>query len=245
MSFAFNRALAIVPARGGSKRLPRKNLRLLGGKPLVCHTLEAAIGSQCFKDIWLSSDDAEILALAARYEQVDARRREAEWAGDRTTIFSFLHHLVKAPDVADKYDAICLMLPTVPFRTPGSVRAVAEKLTKETDSAISVCRYDFPPQFGVYLDGENGEIRPAFDPSPLVTGATRSQDQAPIFHPNGAVYFSWVESYRQHGTFYRGRCRGVEMDAQESVDIDTEADLDYAEFVLQNRNKSRQSAGQD
>ena len=235
MKLAFRRALAVVPARGGSKRLPRKNLRLLGGKPLVCHTLDAAIDSGCFAEIVLSSDDPGILALAGDYPQVRPHRREADWSGDRCTVFDFLHHLVTEGGAGEGCDALALLLPTAPFRTVRSVRGVAAMLTREVDSVVSLCRYDFPPQFGVYLEEATGEIRPAFDPSPLLSGATRSQDQAPILHPNGAVYMAWIDAYRQYGTFYRGRCRGYEMDRYESLDIDSEADLEYAEFLLRNQ----------
>lgn len=238
MSFSFRNALAVVPARGGSKRMPRKNLRLLGGKPLVCHTLETAVESGCFADIMLSSDDPEILDLAAGYEEVTAKMRDPDWADDQATIFEFLHHLINEDHIAPSYDAVALLLPTAPFRSVGSIRGAVALLSPVVDSVVSLCRFDFPPQFGVYLDDKNLEIKPAFNPSPLLSGDTRSQDQVPILHPNGALFIAWRQSYSRFGSFYRGQCLGYEMSRMESIDIDTEADLEYAEFVLQRHNTS-------
>jgi CMP-N-acetylneuraminic acid synthetase len=232
MTFPFERALAVVPARGGSKRLPRKNLLDLGGKPLVCHTLDSAVESGCFAEIRLSSDDAEILALADRYPEVDPAPRSPEWASDGATVFEFVRQLVLDAGEDAPFDAIALLLPTVPFRRPETVRAAASALTPEVDAVVTLCRYDFPPQFAVTLDGGDRLLVPVFDPSPLVSGRTRSQDQVPMLHPNGAIFLAWWQSYRLHGSFYRGVVRGHEMSRSESVDIDTSEDLEYARFLL-------------
>jgi CMP-N,N'-diacetyllegionaminic acid synthase len=241
MNYAFSNAIAVVPARGGSKRLPGKNLRSLGGKPLVCHTLDVAVKSECFSDVVLSSDDPGILAIADNYREVRPVLRDADWAGDKVTIFDFLQHFIRDEGLLETHDAIALLLPTAPFRNIENVRTAAALLNTDVDSVISLCRYDFPPQFGVYLDGDKHEIKPVFDPSPLTTGKTRSQDQAPILHPNGAIFIAWTESYAREGSFYRGRCLGIEMSRGESIDIDTEDDLEYAEFIMQKQKTNKVS----
>lgn len=237
MNYAFRKAIAVVPARGGSKRIPGKNLRLLGGRPLVCHTLEAAVKSGCFDEIILSSDEPDILNIANDYEKVTPKRRDVHWSGDKVTIFDFLRYFIQENNLNKTCDAIALLLPTAPFRSTQSIRNTAALLTARVDAVVSLCRYDFPPQFAVYLDNESHEIRPVFDPSPLTTGETRSQDQVPMLHPNGAVFIAWTESYLRNGSFYRGRCLGYEMTRSESIDVDTEDDLEYAEFLIRKQNQ--------
>ena len=228
------RALAIVPARGGSKRLPRKNLLELGGKPLVAHTLDAAVASGCFSEVRLSSDDEEILEVGAR-PGVTPMLREAKWASDTATIFDFLKTV--AAESTD-FDIISLLLPTAPFRGENIIREAFKLLTDDVDAVVSFRRFDTPPQFAVTLGEEDGIMRPVFDSSPLITGKTRSQDQAPMLHPNGAIYLSWWRSYQRFGSFYAGRTRGYEMSAEESVDIDRMDDLLYARMLFERRETS-------
>lgn len=235
MAMNFKKALAIVPARGGSKRVVGKNLRMLHDKPLVVHTLDTVVASGCFDKVVLSSDDDQILALGEALEGVSPVRREPEFSGDHATIFSFLHHFTQHSEFAGHYDAIALLLPTAPFRSVETVQKVAEGLDRDVDSVITVSPYDFPVQFAVNVSEENQLIEPLFNPSPLVSGNTRSQNQAPVYHPNGAVFFAWWDSYAETGSFYKGKTRAVVMDKKESVDIDTEDDFVYAEYLMRTR----------
>lgn len=229
------RALAVIPARGGSKRVPRKNLQQLGGKPLVAHAIEAALDAGCFSDILLSSDDEEVRAVGASYQGVSAEDRAAEMASDTATVFSFIAALVARADLARRYDVIALLLPTAPFRRGEHVRAGFKLLEPGVDAVVSVAPYDFPPQFGVFLDTETNAIRPFVEPSPLHTGRTRSQDQQRIYHPNGAFYFAWWASYARNRSFYLGKVRGCPMTRADSVDIDDAEDLAYAQFLWNRR----------
>jgi CMP-N,N'-diacetyllegionaminic acid synthase len=230
--------LAIVPARGGSKRVPRKNLRPLGGKPLLCHTLDAALGSRCFTDIMLSSDDDEVLAIAAHYQGVVADRRDERYATDHATVFSLVASIVARPELVRRYDAVALLLPTAPFRGALHVRDCLALLDGDSDAVVSVTRFEFPPQFGVFVDPTSAHAIPVWDPSPLLSGQTRSQDQAPVYRPNGAIYVSWWDAYYRLGTFYGARMKCYPMSREESVDIDSEADLEYAQYLL-DRARSR------
>jgi CMP-N-acetylneuraminic acid synthetase len=224
------RVLAIVPARGGSKRVPRKNVQTLAGKPLVVHTLLAAVDSGCFARVVLSSDDPGILAIGASVAGVTAEARAVALAGDTVKVVDLILSYAGREDVARDFDAIALMLPTCPFRRARHVREGMALLTPEVDGVISVTNYEFPPQLGVTL--ETGDIMKGFvDPSPLLTGNTRSQDQAPVFRPNGALYGAWLESFRRERSFFKGRVRGYRMGRLESVDIDDATDLDYARYL--------------
>lgn len=226
-------ALAIIPARGGSKRLPKKNLQLLGGLPLVCHTLNAVEQSKCFTKVLLSSDDPDILSLTEQYKIVEAAPRPKELSGDFVTALTLVNTIVKQPDICENYDIVALLLPTAPFRTSQNIQEAFELLNNDIDGVVSLTSYEFPPQLSVTLDNEF--ITPVFDPCPLLTGNTRSQDQKIIYRPNGAFYIQWMDKFLKNQNFWKGKIKGYVMERIDSVDIDDKIDLQYAEFLLQNK----------
>jgi CMP-N-acetylneuraminic acid synthetase len=229
------KALAIIPARGGSKRLPRKNLRPLGGRPLVAHTLAAAADSGCFSRILLSSDDEEMLAQADGFEGVDAWPREEVLSGDKVTALTLVESIIEKNGFDAEYDVVALLLPTCPFRTAQHVREGFELLSEDVDGVVSLTTYEFPPQLSVTLGDDDGYIRGVWDPCPLITGDTRSQDQATIYRPNGAFYIQWMARFMVNRNFWKGDVRGYAMDREDSVDIDDERDLEYAQFMWERR----------
>jgi len=224
--------LAIVPARGGSKRLPKKNLQSLGGKPLVCHTLDAAESSGLFSSILLSSDDPEILRLANGYISVEPVVRKTDLSGDLITALTLVNSIIEDPQIHNRFKVVALLLPTAPFRTAEHIRDGMQLLTPEVDGVISLTPYEFPPQLSVNL--RHGEVHPVFDPCPLITGDTRSQDQEPIYRPNGGFYIQWMSSFLRNRNFWKGRVKGYVMSRNDSVDIDDENDLRFAEYLIQN-----------
>lgn len=227
------KSLAIIPARGGSKRLPKKNLQILGGKPLIAHTLDTVEQSQCFTKALLSSDDPDILVMADNYDMVEAVARPEALSGDQVTALTLVNCIVAEPEISDNYDVIALLLPTAPFRKAQHLRDALKMLTKEIDGVVSLTQYEFPPQLSVTL--ENDFIAPVFDPCPLITGNTRSQDQSVIYRPNGAFYIQWMEKFLINKNFWKGRVKGYVMDRIDSVDIDDISDLEYAEYLLRKR----------
>lgn len=227
------RSLVVIPARGGSKRLPRKNLLDLAGKPLIAHTIEAAVQSGCFGQILVSSDDAEIRSIAETYPGVEADNRAAELGGDRVKVVEVIAEICQRPSVQENFDMIGMMLPTAPFRLLADIRAGHAALTEDVDGVISVAPYDFPPQMAVTLSEEDGVMAPLFEESPLLTGNTRSQDQAAAYRPNGSYYLSWVESFLRRRSFFTGRVRGVAMTRLGSVDIDEAEDLALARLLAE------------
>ena len=178
------KALAIVPARGGSKRLPGKNLRPLNGKPLIGYTIQAALRSECFQKVLFSSDDEELLEVARGFG-ADAEERPAYLAADTAKVLELVNVLADREEFQREFDIIALLLPTCPFRRPSDIRKGMELLTREVDSVVSVTDYEFPPQLGVKVDPGTGLLEGLFDPSPLVTGDTRSQDKERILRPIG------------------------------------------------------------
>jgi CMP-N,N'-diacetyllegionaminic acid synthase len=227
------KSLAIIPARGGSKRLPKKNLQILGGKPLIAHTLDTVEESQCFTKALLSSDDPDILSMADNYDSVEAIVRTEELSGDKVTALTLVNSIVSQPQISENYDIIALLLPTAPFRKVQHLREAFQVLSKEIDGVVSLTQYEFPPQLSVKM--ENGFIEPVFDPCPLITGNTRSQDQYVIYRPNGAFYIQWMEKFLINQNFWKGKIKGYVMDRIDSVDIDDIADLEYAEYILRKR----------
>lgn len=229
------KSIAIIPARGGSKRLPRKNLIDLGGKPLVAHTIEAAIDSGLFGKIILSSDDDEILAIGDSYQEITNERREAELAGDKVKVIDLIRQIAARRDVAEEFDVVSLLLPTCPFRTSRDLIDGFAMLTEDDYSVVSVCPTGEPVQLVVGLDESTGVMNTEalLNPSPLVTGQTRSQDFQPYFRVNGGFYFAWIEKFKEKENFFQGTVKGYVMDAERSVDIDYESDLEIARFMLE------------
>lgn len=225
------RSLAIIPARGGSKRLPGKNLLDLAGKPLIAHTIEAAVASGCFGKVLVSTDNSEIGSVASRYPAVTVDIRDPALAGDTVKVAAVVTEICARPSIQAEYEAICVMLPTAPFRRLKDIRAGFASLDREVDSVVSFAPYEFPPAMAVMLVGERQTMVPLFDPSPLINGNTRSQDQVTSFRPNGSFYFSWISSFLNLGSFYTGRVRGVIMTRFGSSDIDEKADLELAQMI--------------
>lgn len=226
------KTLAIIPARGGSKRLRKKNLRKLGNQTLVDYTLSAAQESECFSKILLSSDDGDILNLSDGYETVVPLERPTRLSGDHVTALELVCEITSSEEVRDSYNTIALLLPTCPFRTAKHIREGMSLMTPDVDGVISLTTYEFPPQLSVTL--EDDKIQPVFEPCPLITGDTRSQDQKTIYRPNGGFYIQWMEAFISNQNFWKGNVKGYQMERLDSVDIDTELDLQYAQFVMEN-----------
>lgn len=223
--------LCVIPARGGSKRLPRKNLALLDGLSLVQRSLETAVASRLFKTILLSSDDEEILAQAAPYcPKVQAIKRDPSLAGDHSTVLELVCNLVD--HYAEGHDMVGLVLPTAPLCSAEHLREGYKLLMSHTnaDGVVSLTKYEFPPQFAVAL--QRSFVTPFMEDSPLVSGKTRSQDQALLYRPNGAFYFHRLPAFLEHQNFWKGSILGYIMSRRDSVDIDTEFDLRLAELML-------------
>ncbi|MCK4827635.1 acylneuraminate cytidylyltransferase family protein, partial [bacterium] len=172
--------LAIIPARGGSKRLPGKNIKEINGKPLICYTIEAAINSDCFDTLLFSSDSEEILSVARRYEQVTIDRRPASLAGDKVKVIDAVCEIIDREEMQNRFDTVSLLLPTCPFRRASDIRKGFDLLDQSVDSVISATSFEFPIRMSFELAENTQELRYLFDPSPLVTGNTRSQDHAPV-----------------------------------------------------------------
>ncbi|MES1935628.1 acylneuraminate cytidylyltransferase family protein [Salinisphaera hydrothermalis] len=229
---AANKALntvAIIPARGGSKRLPGKNKRLLGGKPLIQWTLEAARDSGVIDLIVVTSDDEEVLAIARANWAMAIKRPDALASDTATTVDTVLHALQHLTDNGFAYERIMLLQPTSPLRRAAHIReALARMSDTNAASVISVCETEHSPLLSNTLppDGSlDGFIRPE-------AKGLRSQDLPTYYRLNGAIYFITRDAFFNYRAFDPPSAFALIMEPSASVDIDTAADLRLAEFFL-------------
>lgn len=225
------KTLAIIPARKGSKRLPNKNMQLLGGKPLFVWMLEAAQKAKEIDRLVVSSDGEEILAMARSYDQRFALNRPAELAEDSSpTIDCVLHALQTLEQQKEgPFDIVVVLQPTSPLTLPLDIDHTIQHLKKtKADTVVSVVELDHwvhPAKLKMmkedrllpYLEAENGRMS--------------YQELPRIFVRNGAVYASWRDVIEQK-TVIGKDCRGLIMPRERSVDINELLDIQFAEFLI-------------
>lgn len=227
------RILGVIPARGGSKGVPRKNVRALAGKPLVVWTIEAALSASHLDRIVLSTDDEEI-AQAGRNAGIDVPwLRPSELAQDATPTLPVIEHAVgMAQGDGDDFDAVCLLQPTNPFRTPGLIDACLDRfVTSGADSLVTVLRVpDEHNPHWVYFEQDGRLVLSTGAPTPIA----RRQDLPAAYHREGSVYVTSINVLAS-GSLYGERVIGFEVDATTSVNIDDEDDWARAERLLARR----------
>lgn len=227
------RVLGLIPARGGSRGIPRKNIKLLGGRPLLAYAAESALAARRLARVVLSTDDEEIAAVGAKLGLEVPFMRPPELAGDRTPTLAVLQHALDSLTTADPFDAICLLQPTDPFRSAADIDACVDLFcVKNADCVISVHRVPekYNPHW-VYVPREDGTLSLATgEMSPIA----RRQDLPPAFHRSGAVYVSRADVIRR-GSLYGERVFGYETCADDSVNLDSWDDWSKAEEILRRR----------
>ncbi|HET8762919.1 MAG TPA: acylneuraminate cytidylyltransferase family protein [Gemmatimonadales bacterium] len=225
--------LAVITARGGSKGLPGKNIRPLGGRPLIEFTLLAAAGSARITETIVSTDSDEIARVARQAGGVVPFMRPAELAQDETGHLPVIQHALRAMEElrGRHYDMVVTLQPTSPFRLPEDIDGTIDAL-RETgaDGAVAVCEVapSAHPVKAKRLEG--GLLHPFCLPEPE---GLRRQDLPPAYRRTGAVYVSRRETLLQQNRFYGDRIAAYLMPARRSVDIDTPLDWAVAELVLQ------------
>jgi CMP-N,N'-diacetyllegionaminic acid synthase len=222
--------LAIIPARGGSKRLPRKNLLDLCGKPLIAWSIEAALKSKYISKVIVSSDEEEILNIAKEYK-ADFIKRPDELASDTATTFDALNHTLEN---VEKYDYVVLLQPTSPLRTEKHIDEAIELLKeKNADAIISVCEVEHSPLWSNTLD-ENLDMSNFLRDEVL---NKRSQDLPKYYRLNGAIYICKTDKLLENkGFFLKENIYAYKMNKKHSVDIDEEIDFIIAEKLMQHNN---------
>lgn len=234
------RTAAIIPARGGSKRLPRKNLALLGGMSLTTHAIRAA--SVC-DDIWVSTDDGEIAAHAAR-EGARVIMRPPYLATDTSSTEDAITHWLRAREADEKPDAIVLLQPSTPMLHGAESHVMAACLLLRDgrhDSVVAV-EQDAHRAFDGRVYPRDGEL-PEWRPFRPVMSRPRTQDVRPQGTECGAFWVFTREHYERTGCRQGGDCRAYVVPRWTSVDIDTAEDLAAAEALLSMRAVYRRAEG--
>lgn len=221
--------IAIIPARGGSKGLPRKNIRDLLGKPLIAYTIDAALSAKCIHRVVVTTDDREIAGIARlQGAEVPFLRPENLAQDTSRAVDVYNHALLELEHCGERIEEFCVLLPTSPLRTAWHIdEAFGLFRDNNADSVLSVTAYDHPI-FWALEKAEDRRIRQMF---PEANNKNR-QELPEIVRPNGAIYI-FTRSFFSRGIGYFGeRSFGYEMRQEDSIDIDTEMDLRLAEFIL-------------
>ena len=221
------RNLAIIPARGGSKRLPRKNVLPFAGKPMLVWSAEAAQQSGQFQRVIVSTEDEEI-ALVAREYGLDVVMRPEHLATDASRCVDVCLHLLDELEAqGESFDALCCLYATAPLRRREDIAATMALLgdtqRNEADFAFAVVEYAHSP-YQALITEKGGYLTPAW---PLVVSAKSQSLPTPVIG-NGSTYAARVTAFRKYGDFYGPRLRGHVMPKLRSIDIDTLEDYEMA-----------------
>jgi CMP-N-acetylneuraminic acid synthetase len=221
--------VALITARGGSKRLPRKNVRLLGGKPLIVWTVEAALAAKNVRDVIVSTDDHEIASVASEAGARVPFLRPPEISGDlaphREVVAHALNWLEHEAHSLPKF--LCILQPTSPFRTSEDIDAVIElAVSRDADAAISVAQTPVHPSYLYRVDQESHAqlFLPRGDDTYF-----RSQDLEPLYYVNGGVYVLRPDTFRERSAMLPENPLAYVMPAERSADIDDALDFELAE----------------
>lgn len=227
--------IALIPARGGSKGIPRKNLAILDGIPLIGHTIRAAQESMLIDSVWVSSDDEETLGVAKVFG-AQSLTRPYEFANDTASSVDVVKHFLNSGISELKDDSIIVYLqPTSPLRNGKHVDlALYSMALAEVDAVISVVEAEKPPQKAFSIDA-NGNLKSLFDER---LSNARRQDLPPCYFPNGAIYAFRVHAFNSRDGFPSNGSVPYVMQASESIDIDSEDDFARAEIMIRKNNGS-------
>lgn len=215
--------LAVITARGGSKRIPGKNIKEFCGKPIIAYSIEAALDSGVFDEVMVSTDSEKIAAIASEYGASVPFLRSEETSNDYATTADVVYEVLNEYKKIEKqFDAFTCIYPTAPFLT-GQKLAEAAGLLNDADAVISVVRFSFPPQRAfVIRDGSVTFQFPQFE-------RTRSQDLEPVYHDCGQFYICRTEMFMEKHSLILPRTKPYELPDEEVQDIDNISDWAIAE----------------
>lgn len=226
--------LAIIPARGGSKGIPEKNICLLNGRPLISYTFDAAKASQRLTKIILTTDSAKIAEVGRKAGIEIPFLRPAELAMDETPTLLVIRHSLNWLAEKEGYipDIVVNLQPTAPLRKPEHIdEAIGLLITSGADSVVSVTQVPghFNPHWQFCIKNERLKI---FSGEPLAEIVTRRQELTPTYTRNGAIYAFWRRTINETGSIYGNDCKPYIMEPEISVNIDSLDDWVLAEERL-------------
>ena len=226
--------LALIPARGGSKGVPRKNIRLLHGKPLIAYSIEAAKAARGLDGVFVDSDDREIIEAALRLGAEAPWIRPAEFATDSASVVDAVLHFARRFERERGIlpRAVVLLQPTSPLRSCASIEVgVNLFLRNGGESVVSVSAAREHPHAARKIDREG--VLQEFIPG--AEDPACRQDLPPAFVVDGGIFISTITNLETQRSFFSPRTRAIRTPAEESLDIDTMRDWEFAEFLLGRR----------
>ena len=219
------RVLAVVPARGGSKGIPGKNLKAMAGRSLLHRTIDQALAAHTIDDVVVTSDEAEILRHASEVAGVRTIERPRELAADDTAMWPVVVH---ALENSSPCDVVVLLQPTSPLRLPTDIdSAVTMLVERKANSVMSVCEVSTSP-YWMFTIGSGDKLQRILPKQP----ATTRQELPPCSEINGALYVVTTDWFRQSQVFVDDETLAFVMPRERSVDIDTPEDFALAERLL-------------
>lgn len=227
------KSIAIITARGGSKRIPKKNIKDFCGKPIIAYSIEAALAAKSFDTVMVSTDSEEIAAIARMYGAEVPFLRSESTSNDYATTADVLNEVIcKYKSMGMEYDLLCCIYPTAPFITAEKLNMAIDTMKKEhADSVMPVVAFGFPPQRGnVIRDGKLAYQYPEF-------AAKRSQDLETVYHDCGQFYVCKVDEFMRSGKLISENTVPLIMPEEEVQDIDNLTDwvlaeVKYKTFIL-------------
>jgi len=224
------RNIAIIPARSGSKGLKDKNIKELCGKPLMAYSIEAALDSQLFDCVHVSTDSELYADIAKKYGADVPFLRDEEWATDTATTWDALRFVMERyKDIGREFDTVTLLQPTSPLRDKEDIcKAFKVFEEKEADSVISVCEVEHSPMICNTLNVE-GSMCGFIDENKV----GRRQDLSTYYRLNGAIYIQKTELLMNKMDLYGEKSYAYVMDKKRSADIDDECDFLVAEVMME------------
>lgn len=224
------KVLAIIPARGGSKGIPRKNIKPLAGKPLIALTIEAALQAQSIDRVVVSTEDEKIASVAKQFgAEVPFMRPLALAQDDTPGIEPVLHAIEQLPG----YDWVLLLQPTSPLRSVEDIEAIIQFCREEgSPAAVSITEVSKHPFWMYQLDDQN-HLQPLILSRPEIT---RRQDLPSVYALNGALYLVRTDWLIQNQGFIGPETLGYVMPEERSVDLDTLQDWRWVEFLIEQAN---------
>ena len=226
--------LSIIPARGGSKGLPGKNVRPLGGIPLICHTIRAALTAESVSRVIVTTDDEEIAAVARECGAEVPFLRPSDLAADNSMVMDAYLHTVDtiANETSEMIGSFVALLPTVPLRLPGDIDGAIEIFERHNaDSVISVTEPPVPIHWYRKINSEGILC----DYLPEFNATKNRQELEQSYVPNGAIYVFRTEVLRTTRQYYTEKTYPYIMPRERSADIDEILDFEWAEFLLQRK----------
>ena len=217
--------IAIIPARGGSKRIPRKNIKPFMGKPILAYSIEAALESGLFSEVMVSTDDEEIAEIARHYGAKIPFMRSIETANDFAGTDDVILEVLKMYKArGEEFDTLCCIYSTAPFVTAQKLLKAYTKLNSEINSVFTCVAYSYPVQRSLHIvDGKIEMVCPEYFDA-------RSQDLETIYHDAGQFYIATVDSYLKEKKLWGTHTAGFVLSEMEVQDLDTLTDWQVAEM---------------